>query len=121
MERSKKELTIEEAKANFRSAMMEMDPVSVIRKRPIHVLGAAVLAGARGFMQVMPFWIKLVGTSDDNLFHLRTNLRYLDVEGSSKSIVITSAGPGEGKSTTSLGLIEGLGRLVNRVVSDGGA
>ena len=33
-------------------------------------------AGARGFMQVMPFWIKLVGTSDDNLFHLRTNLRY---------------------------------------------
>jgi hypothetical protein len=25
--------------------MMEMDPVSVIRKRPIHVLGAAVLAG----------------------------------------------------------------------------
>jgi hypothetical protein len=45
LERSKKELTIEEAKANFRSAMMEMDPVSVIRKRPIHVLGAAVLAG----------------------------------------------------------------------------
>ncbi|WP_273702862.1 lytic transglycosylase domain-containing protein [Candidatus Accumulibacter vicinus] len=33
-------------------------------------------AGARGFMQVMPFWIKLVGTGDDNLFHLRTNLRY---------------------------------------------
>jgi soluble lytic murein transglycosylase-like protein len=33
-------------------------------------------AGARGFMQVMPFWIKLVGQSDDNLFHLRTNLRY---------------------------------------------
>ncbi len=33
-------------------------------------------AGARGFMQVMPFWVKLVGRSDDNLFHLRTNLRY---------------------------------------------
>ena len=33
-------------------------------------------AGARGFMQVMPFWVKLVGSSDDNLFHLRTNLRY---------------------------------------------
>jgi soluble lytic murein transglycosylase-like protein len=27
-------------------------------------------------MQVMPFWIKIVGSSDDNLFHLRTNLRY---------------------------------------------
>ena len=35
---------------------------------------------------------------------LRTNLRYLDVEGSSKSIVITSAGPGEGKSTTAANL-----------------
>lgn len=33
-------------------------------------------AGARGFMQVMPFWIKLIGSADDNLFHLRTNLRY---------------------------------------------
>jgi soluble lytic murein transglycosylase-like protein len=33
-------------------------------------------AGARGFMQVMPFWIKLIGSKDNNLFHLRTNLRY---------------------------------------------
>lgn len=33
-------------------------------------------AGARGFMQVMPFWVKLIGRPDDNLFHLRTNLRY---------------------------------------------
>lgn len=33
-------------------------------------------AGARGFMQVMPFWIKVIGRNDDNLFHLRTNLRY---------------------------------------------
>lgn len=33
-------------------------------------------AGARGYMQVMPFWVGLVGRSDDNLFHLRTNLRY---------------------------------------------
>ena len=33
-------------------------------------------AGARGFMLVMPFWIKVIGRSDDNLFHLRTNLRY---------------------------------------------
>jgi hypothetical protein len=27
-------------------------------------------------MQVMPFWIELIGTSEHNLFHLRTNLRY---------------------------------------------
>ena len=33
-------------------------------------------AGARGYMQVMPFWVKLIGGRDDNLFHLRTNLRY---------------------------------------------
>ena len=33
-------------------------------------------AGARGYMQVMPFWVKLIGGTDDNLFHLRTNLRY---------------------------------------------
>ena len=33
-------------------------------------------AGARGYMQVMPFWIKVIGRTDDNLFHLRTNLRY---------------------------------------------
>jgi soluble lytic murein transglycosylase-like protein len=32
--------------------------------------------GARGYMQVMPFWAKLIGTADQNLFHLRTNLRY---------------------------------------------
>lgn len=33
-------------------------------------------AGARGFMQVMPFWVKSIGWPTDNLFHLRTNLRY---------------------------------------------
>ncbi len=33
-------------------------------------------AGARGDMPVMPFWAKLLGRRDDNLFHLRTNLRY---------------------------------------------
>jgi soluble lytic murein transglycosylase-like protein len=33
--------------------------------------------GARGYMQVMPFWVKLIGGGgDQNLFHLRTNLRF---------------------------------------------
>jgi len=32
--------------------------------------------GARGFMQVMPFWVRLIGYQNHNLFHLRTNLRY---------------------------------------------
>ena len=33
-------------------------------------------ADARGFMQVMPFWVRLIGTADQNLFQLHTNLRY---------------------------------------------
>ena len=45
-------------------------------------------AGARGYMQVMPFWTKLNGNEESNLFHMRTNLRfgctilrhYLDIE-----------------------------------------
>ena len=32
--------------------------------------------GARGYMQVMPFWTKTLHAPDHNLFHLRTNLRY---------------------------------------------
>jgi soluble lytic murein transglycosylase-like protein len=33
-------------------------------------------AGARGYMQVMPFWARLIGSPDDSLFDLRKNLRY---------------------------------------------
>jgi len=33
-------------------------------------------AGARGYMQVMPFWVGLIGEANHNLFSLRTNLRY---------------------------------------------
>ena len=33
-------------------------------------------AGARGYMQVMPFWVKLIGSPEDSLFDLRKNLRY---------------------------------------------
>lgn len=49
---------------------------------------AVSAAGARGYMQVMPFWLKLIGQPKHNLFHMRTNLaygcailrHYLDVE-----------------------------------------
>lgn len=45
-------------------------------------------AGARGLMQIMPFWLDEIGRPDDNLMHIRTNLRfgctilkyYLDME-----------------------------------------
>jgi len=34
-------------------------------------------AGARGYMQVMPFWARLIGDGDaSKLFHLQTNLRF---------------------------------------------
>lgn len=33
-------------------------------------------AGARGLMQVMPFWLKEIGRPGDSLFHDKTNLRY---------------------------------------------
>ena len=45
--------------------------------------------GARGYMQVMPFWARLIGNGDaSRLFHMQTNLRfgcvilrhYLDIE-----------------------------------------
>ena len=50
---------------------------------------AVSIAGARGYMQVMPFWARLIGDGDPGkLFHLQTNLRfgcvilrhYLDIE-----------------------------------------
>ena len=37
---------------------------------------AVSVAGARGFMQVMPFWVKEIGAGGESLFHPRTNLRY---------------------------------------------
>ncbi len=32
--------------------------------------------GARGLMQVMPFWKEKLGSPDDNLFEIETNIRY---------------------------------------------
>ena len=38
---------------------------------------AVSVAGARGYMQVMPFWVRLIGDGDTSkLFHLQTNLRF---------------------------------------------
>jgi hypothetical protein len=50
---------------------------------------AVSIAGARGYMQVMPFWTRVLGDGDAaRLFHMQTNLRfgcvilrhYLDIE-----------------------------------------
>ncbi len=32
--------------------------------------------GARGLMQIMPFWLEEIGRPDDNLFEVETNLRF---------------------------------------------
>ena len=49
---------------------------------------AISVSGARGLMQIMPFWLDEIGISDKNLFKIRTNLRmgctilryYMDME-----------------------------------------
>lgn len=33
-------------------------------------------AGARGLMQIMPFWLKKIGKPGDSLFNMKTNLRF---------------------------------------------
>jgi soluble lytic murein transglycosylase-like protein len=37
---------------------------------------ATSTAGARGYMQVMPFWTEVLKRPRDNLYRMRTNLRY---------------------------------------------
>ena len=38
---------------------------------------AVSVVGARGYMQIMPFWSRLIGTGDAaTLFHMQTNLRF---------------------------------------------
>ena len=38
---------------------------------------AVISVGARGYMQVMPFWTRVIGNGDpSSLFHMQTNLRF---------------------------------------------
>ena len=37
---------------------------------------AISVAGARGLMQIMPFWLDEIGRPNDNLLHIDTNLRF---------------------------------------------
>ena len=38
---------------------------------------AISVVGARGYMQIMPFWVRLIGDGDvSKLFHMQTNLRF---------------------------------------------
>jgi len=56
-----------------------LDPqivLSVIQVESRFKKYAVSTAGARGYMQVMPFWVDVIGQQEHNLFHLRVNLRY---------------------------------------------
>jgi soluble lytic murein transglycosylase-like protein len=67
------------ATVHYEAARAGLDPqlvLGVIQLESNFRKYAVSSADARGYMQVMPFWTKLIGAADHNLFHLRTNLRY---------------------------------------------
>ena len=67
------------ATVHYEATRAGLDPqlvLSVIQHESGFKKYAVSPVGARGFLQVMPFWTKLIGGDGHNLFHLRTNLRY---------------------------------------------
>ena len=64
----------------YESTRAGLDPAMVlglIQVESAYRKYAISVAGARGYMQVMPFWTKVIGDSDRRmLFHMQTNLRY---------------------------------------------
>jgi len=77
---------------HYESVRAGLDPqlvLAVIHHESGFKKYAVSVADARGYMQVMPFWTRLIGSPGQNLFHLRTNLRYgcvilrhyIDIEG----------------------------------------
>ena len=79
-----KQIHFESTRANLRPELV----LAVIEVESRFDKFAISSAGARGLMQVMPFWLKEIGRPDDNLFDMHTNLRmgctilrhYLDKE-----------------------------------------
>ncbi len=64
---------------HYEATRAGLDPqlvLSVIQVESDFKKHAVSSAGARGYMQIMPFWLKTIGSLDHNLFHLRVNLRY---------------------------------------------
>ena len=64
---------------HFEANRAKLDPqlvLAVIQIESNFRKYAVSRSGARGYMQVMPFWVRLVGRQGDNLFSLRSNLRY---------------------------------------------
>jgi len=64
---------------HFEAIRAKVDPqlvLAVIQVESNFRKYAVSRSGARGYMQVMPFWVGLIGRPGDNLFSLRNNLRY---------------------------------------------
>jgi len=64
---------------HFEAIRARVDPqlvLAVIQVESSFRKYAVSRSGARGYMQVMPFWVGLIGRPGDNLFNLRNNLRY---------------------------------------------
>ncbi|MCY4324545.1 MAG: lytic transglycosylase domain-containing protein [Betaproteobacteria bacterium] len=64
---------------HYESLRAGLDPqwvLAVIQVESAFRKYAISTAGARGYMQVMPFWVELIGSEHHSLFDLRTNLRY---------------------------------------------
>jgi soluble lytic murein transglycosylase-like protein len=84
--RLKKRMPDEQSRTEFlESAWYEstragLDPglvLGLIQVESAYRKYAVSIAGARGYMQVMPFWTKVIGDNDRRkLFHMQTNLRY---------------------------------------------
>ncbi|WP_313165834.1 lytic transglycosylase domain-containing protein [Massilia oculi] len=64
----------------YESTRAGLDPglvLGLIQVESAYRKYAISIAGARGYMQVMPFWTKVIGDGDRRrLFHMQTNLRY---------------------------------------------
>ncbi len=64
---------------HYEATRAGLDPqlvLSVIQVESAFKKYAVSSAGARGYMQIMPFWVETIGSQSHNLFHLRVNLRY---------------------------------------------
>jgi soluble lytic murein transglycosylase-like protein len=64
----------------YESSRAGLDPglvLGLIQVESAYRKYAVSMAGARGYMQVMPFWTGVIGDNDrSKLFHMQTNLRY---------------------------------------------
>ena len=76
---------------HYEATRVEIEPelvLAVIEVESRFDRFAISVSGARGLMQVMPFWLDEIGISHNNLFKIRTNLRmgctilryYMDME-----------------------------------------